>query len=813
MKPRWAAVLVLFSACAPASPSPSVANSSRVESSATPSEPQPSSEPTSSPSLAAPNNEPLIDLKTLWSWQTDPALASAVAAKREGKPEQAAKLVAAAREASPSDQARLLYREALLLKDAGKPTAALARFREVASADSPLASHARLRAAELLAALGRDGEAVRQAAEIDLALIEESTVAQAIVLSAARTAPLAQAERYCELSFIGREQRKPGWALEGLRVLSSLSQRKEAAALPLALRLADTLRFESPRGRAADEAEKLRQKLLTRVSHADRAAQSELSDAQAVERAERLTQSSQEKKAVALLDRLQKKFTKSPPQGALACDFHRVRGKALGLVKRKSEAWESYSAALPHCDSTSHPDLQFQAGRAAARAGVVDAATKLLAEYESAQPKRELADDARLEQVRALLQLGNTERALALARNAAALYPLGDRTRDVLFDWLLVALERNDLKDATAALAAEAELHKVAGFREERSYDRAGRHQYFRGKVALLSGDRANAAKQFERAIKSFPLSYYGALATAQLEALEPGRAGASLSTWLAAEPTTQVAGIAAARAEEPQLKTLFALTGVGDVRGVEDALASLRRREPKNAAWYGVGASLLHLAGDDQKAHAWLRTLREREPSGDAEELLGFLDELPRGSHRELYLRAYPKLFTKELEAAASEATVPPHLLMALAREESAFLPRALSLSDARGLLQVIPPTGSRMARSLGIRFTKDTLFDPTANTRIGARYLKGLLKRFDGMAPLAIAGYNAGPGAPEKWLEERPGTDLDLFVERIPYLETRNYVKRVWSSYYAYQVLYSGDLTPLFGTATQLHPASGSP
>jgi soluble lytic murein transglycosylase len=130
--------------------------------------------------------------------------------------------------------------------------------------------------------------------------------------------------------------------------------------------------------------------------------------------------------------------------------------------------------------------------------------------------------------------------------------------------------------------------------------------------------------------------------------------------------------------------------------------------------------------------------------------------------------------------------------VLFAISREESAFLPKALSVADARGLMQVIPPTGSGLARRLGIKWKADTLFDPSANTRIGARYLAGLRTQFSTALPLAFAGYNAGPGAPKKWLEERPGWDFDLWVENIPYTETRNYVKRVLSSVFAYQVLY---------------------
>ena len=121
-----------------------------------------------------------------------------------------------------------------------------------------------------------------------------------------------------------------------------------------------------------------------------------------------------------------------------------------------------------------------------------------------------------------------------------------------------------------------------------------------------------------------------------------------------------------------------------------------------------------------------------------------------------------------------------------------SSIAPDAVSVSDARGLFQVIPATGAKMARGLGIRMKAETLFDPASSARIGARYLSGLRNRFATAPLLCIPGDNAGPGAPEAWLADRPGWDFDLWVERIPYAETRGYTKRVLASLFTYEVLY---------------------
>ena len=125
--------------------------------------------------------------------------------------------------------------------------------------------------------------------------------------------------------------------------------------------------------------------------------------------------------------------------------------------------------------------------------------------------------------------------------------------------------------------------------------------------------------------------------------------------------------------------------------------------------------------------------------------------------------------------------------LTLAIARQESGFDAKARSGAGARGLMQVMPGTGKVTARAAGLTYNLTRLStDRDYNARIGQCYLAQLLERFDGSYPLAIAGYNAGPGRVSRWLEEfgdpRDGEiDLIDWIERIPFRETRNYVQRV--------------------------------
>jgi len=125
--------------------------------------------------------------------------------------------------------------------------------------------------------------------------------------------------------------------------------------------------------------------------------------------------------------------------------------------------------------------------------------------------------------------------------------------------------------------------------------------------------------------------------------------------------------------------------------------------------------------------------------------------------------------------------------LTLAVARQESGFDPKARSRSGARGVMQVMPGTAKITARAAGVSYDLSRLSsERDYNARIGQCYLAQLLERFDGSYPLAVAGYNAGPGRVSRWLKEfgdpRTGEiDLIDWIERIPFRETRNYVQRV--------------------------------
>jgi len=133
------------------------------------------------------------------------------------------------------------------------------------------------------------------------------------------------------------------------------------------------------------------------------------------------------------------------------------------------------------------------------------------------------------------------------------------------------------------------------------------------------------------------------------------------------------------------------------------------------------------------------------------------------------------------------------PYLLLAVIRQESLFDTRARSPAFALGLMQLLPSTAGRVAKQIGMPPpSNDQLFDPDTNLTLGSQYLKQLLERYSNNWFKAIAAYNAGEAAVDRWEKEIVTDDIEEFVERIPYTETRGYVKLVMRNHRIYQKLY---------------------
>jgi soluble lytic murein transglycosylase len=197
--------------------------------------------------------------------------------------------------------------------------------------------------------------------------------------------------------------------------------------------------------------------------------------------------------------------------------------------------------------------------------------------------------------------------------------------------------------------------------------------------------------------------------------------------------------------------------------------------------------ATLLSRAGDLREAHQLLRV-----------EARSALRRAPDERGRAVWTLAYPPAWSGYVDQYAAASDVPPALLQALMREESALDPEAVSGAGAVGLTQLMLPTAQQVARRLGLpKPDRAALTDPETSIRIGAAYLGHLLKLYGGAPAQALAAYNAGEGAVSRWRAGGRDALLDEWVEEIPYDETRGYVKRVLRSEASYRLI-SGRALP---------------
>ena len=155
----------------------------------------------------------------------------------------------------------------------------------------------------------------------------------------------------------------------------------------------------------------------------------------------------------------------------------------------------------------------------------------------------------------------------------------------------------------------------------------------------------------------------------------------------------------------------------------------------------------------------------------------------------------AFPSPYADDVHAAEAAEDLPRGLLWAVMRQESGFDPDAVSPAHAVGLMQLLPETARPIADELALPRDDARLTSPPYAIRVGARALRKLLDQFRGDVPLAVAAYNAGADAVERWMTRALGLQLDTFVERIPYRETRDYVARVMGNFARYAYLLDGD------------------
>ncbi|MCA9536764.1 MAG: lytic transglycosylase domain-containing protein, partial [Myxococcales bacterium] len=482
-------------------------------------------------------------------------------------------------------------------------------------------------------------------------------------------------------------------------------------------------------------------------------------------RAERLLQKRSPAGALAALEGVQ-----TPSTGADRARFLHVRGMALYKTRHDyAEAAE----VLRHAAEAGGPealDDAFHAARALARAdrdaeAVVAFRALAAANGGTRQAGHALYLAAWLALRHSMPNAEAEMRAFVDHRDARRVPEL---RRTALFELGLSAFESGRHTDAAELFALYAE--GGGGIME------AGRGHYWRGRALEGAGDAASAALAYERVRQEEPLHWYSLLAEARLAAL--GRPVQSPFVGGAAPATGEHT---LAWPNVPDDAVFFATLGLTDdaasviaaqANAIRAGAPRSRRVEWLVAAYRAVGAT-----------SAAFRLAAQRSDE---------LSRPPSDATRWAWEAAYPRPYAREVRRIAAEHDLDPAYVWASMRQESAYDPSVTSHAGAVGLLQMMPENARRRARALGIRYRAGVLRDPVINLRFGIDEIKQHYDRYDRQMPLSIAAYNAGHAKVSEWLARTPGeVDVDLFVEHIPFDETRNYVRRVTSHFARYRYL----------------------
>ncbi|RYE89764.1 MAG: hypothetical protein EOO75_11280, partial [Myxococcales bacterium] len=550
------------------------------------------------------------------------------------------------------------------------------------------------------------------------------------------------------------------------------------AAAEEALGLARRVALEQPASALAKTALALEQAALDALP-ADRRAALARRPEDELTRAAALLEASRVSDAEAALAAVEASVPATGRPADVACRLTTLRGKLLGRRKQTREgAADAWGEAVSRCQGEAHLTALFQAGNTSATLGRQADALRFYEQLEREGPTHRLADDARIKGALAALALGDEARFTSLLERIDAVYPDGDLTTDGLFRLALHRIGKGDWSGAVAPLEASRRLRP-----REHEYWSAGRASYFLARAVATSGDQARALSLYEEVMREQPLSYYMALAHARLAEADPARADAvrqSLDRPAVAPPPPP--GVDVPPLHTPAGGRAVELLRQGEVdlaRGEFAAAGLLGSGAPAEFQW--AVAQLYGSAGAAVLAHSI--------PRGKVSD---WLDRYPIGGWRSRWELAYPRPYLPDVEREAKKSGIPTSLAYAIMREESAFDPVVVSSAPAYGLMQFTLDTGKNIGKKLGLTISETALKTPAVSIALGCRYLADLRARHPVSPALAIPSYNAGPGATSRWLTQRPHDDFDLFVERIPYEETRNYTKRVLKSFAAYLYLY---------------------
>lgn len=655
---------------------------------------------------------------------------------------------AAAPELAPL-RARLVRLEAQARLDAGQPDKALELVRGVNAKE-------------------------RKEAGLD----EAFAVLEADALLRTKARPEARKAYEAYLSKHPKGVHRMGVSIKLARMLAA--EEGDAAAHAKAVKLYEAIVLETPLSDYGEEADKalpgLRKSAGATRSAKDRAA---FDRRLAVARMDAMLSARRYKGATKAADALLRKGADEPTR----CRALYVKGSAIFKQRRRADARPVFDKAAASCKkakgvTTYEVKSRYQGARGLYAAGKYDKAALAFTSLAKEHAKNSYADDAWVLAGESWAEHGDDAKATAAFESALAVS--GDMKDEARRRLLLLAFASGNAARALALCDEALEGHVAHPAAKAKLH-------YFRGRALAAQGKSDAATSAWVDAVQTDPLGYPAAQAMSRLHEAGPEAFERGLAMLQRETPKAD----ASVKSDGAERAVLLARLGLGDDAREELDIAGVK-------GWPAI--AVLNQAGlyaEAQRTLANLGTTWRKTPPGTA--------NLP------VWELAHPRPFSDLIDGYEESHGVPDLLAFAVMQTESRFNPGATSWAGARGLIQLMPATAKGVAKKVGVEIEKDDLYDPATNLNLGMHYLAGLVDRYGGGAgavALAIPSYNAGAGAVDKWLRERGGWELDLFIEAIPYDETRKYTQSVFGRWWAYRWIYGegepADRVPLLPKVT---------
>ncbi len=668
---------------------------------------------------------------------------------------------------SPRDQCAFSHFAGRLALSSQDPAGALAHFTRAADGACVLGPYAKLGAARARVALRAFAEAVPLAeAAVETASGEEARMVQADALASAgrrpESIPLWR-------NVIASAPRGPHWVEAAGRLSSALADGAETRpdeareAYDLATRVlleapgrAETYGAMATRTRAATIA-----KLPVALTVDERLA-----------RARGLLEGGDSVRALSEASAL---FSDASVSPKVACGAALVRAQATTKTAKSAAQADAWGDSFSKCDAD--PELVgalYSGAKASVSAKRPQEALFRFGEVERRFPEHRFADDAAVRAALVLEEQGDRPQSLDKLTKVPELYPNGDMRGEALFRAALVSLKAGD--DA-AALPLLERIDQL--FPDDRHWATGGRATFFRARIAERKGDVKGAESLDEAVLERAPLSYYMGRSYAKLAERDLPRAQSTLERLAEKDKSAAYPKPSRDVLASTSFRRGVALIEVGDVDAAKRELVAA------HALGDGAPAELVWAASElFDRAEAW-----EVGHAPSRGKLSDHLAHYPEGPFRALWQTAYPRAFSEEVEKASVTHSFPMPFVWGIMREESSFMAEVRSPANAYGLMQLLPSTAKWI--SGGAVSSETDLKKPEISVDLGTKLLAQLFAQHRHPA-LGAAAYNAGSGAVSRWMGARPNDDLELFVELIPYEETRNYVKRVLGTSNVYAYLY---------------------